>query len=131
MNKRPTSITVIAWIMLVSAAFSLLASIFTFHNPVVQEIMTKNQIPVPVQYLILLAGLTISILSAIFMLRGANWARLLYIYWTAVSSVIGFFTSPAKPMLIPGLLLYLIVVFFLLRPKASAYFTQNNRVKTS
>jgi hypothetical protein len=131
MNKRPTSITVIAWIMLISAAFSLLASIFTINNPRVQEMMAKNPIPTPVQYLMLFGGVTISIVSAIFILRGANWARLLYIWWSGFGFVIAFLTSPAKPMLIPGVLLYLTVVFFLLRPKASAYFSQRNCVKTS
>jgi hypothetical protein len=37
-------------------------------------------------------------------------------------------TSPAKPMLIPGIRMYAIFVFFLLRPKASAFFTKSANV---
>jgi hypothetical protein len=37
-------------------------------------------------------------------------------------------TSPAKSMLIPGILMYAIFVFFLLRPKASGYFTHSDNV---
>jgi hypothetical protein len=125
-NERPISIIVIAWLLLFSAASSLLASIFTLNKAAVQEMMAKTPIPAPVQYLMLFAGVIISIVSAIFMLRGANWARLLYICWGAFSCVIAFFTSPAKLTLIPGVVLYVIFVFFLLRPKASAYFTQHN-----
>ena len=88
--------------------------------------MAKTPIPVTVQYLLVFADVVICILSAIYMLSGANWARLLYICWGAFSNIIAFFSSPAKPMLILSVLLYLIFVFFLLRPKASAYFTQHN-----
>jgi hypothetical protein len=128
-NGRPISIAVIAWITLVSNALLLLGSImpvnkFAVNNPVVQEMIAKNPIPTPVQHLTLFTGVIISMVSAIFMLRGANWARLLYICWGAFSLVIAFFTSPAKPIL--GIVFYLVVVFFLLRPKASAYFIQHN-----
>jgi hypothetical protein len=129
MNKRPVSVTVIAWIILVTSAFSLAAAAFTINNPMTQELMAKTPVPVPVQYSILFFGLLISVVSAIFMLRGANWARMLYIVWGAIGLLFGLFTSPAKLMLIPGILIYAIFVFFLLRPKASEYFTGSANVQ--
>jgi hypothetical protein len=135
-NDRPISIIVIAWIVLFSGVLSLLGgiffllgSIFNANNPVVQEMMAKTPMSGPGQYLMFFAGVIIPIVSAIFMLGGANWARLLYICWGAFSCVIAFFTSPAKLTLIPSVVLYLIFVFFLLRPKASAYFTQHKGVR--
>jgi hypothetical protein len=134
MNGRPISIAVIAWITLVSNARLLVTSIlavnkFAVNNPVVQEIISKNPIPTRVEHLTSFSDVIISTVCAIFMLRGANWARLLYIWWGAFSLVIAVSTSPAKP--IPDIVFYLVVVFFLVRPKASAYFTQHNRVKTN
>jgi hypothetical protein len=128
MNDRPVSIIVIACIVLFSAALSLLGGIFSLlgNNPAVQEMMAKTPIPVSVQYLMLFAGVIVSFVSAIFMLAGANWARLLYICWGAFSLVIAVFTSSAKLTLIPAIVFYLIFVFFLVRAKASAYFTQHN-----
>jgi len=131
-NRRPISIAVIAWITLVSNTLSLLAMLGAIlginksaaNNPVVQEMIAKNPIPVPVQYLTFFAGVIISTVCAIFMLRGANWARLLYICWGAFGYLIVFFMSPEKPVL--GVVFYLVILFFLLRPKASAYFTQHN-----
>jgi hypothetical protein len=38
MKKRPTSVTVIAWILLVVSALSLLASIMAINNPMAQEL---------------------------------------------------------------------------------------------
>jgi hypothetical protein len=134
MNDRPISIAVIACILLFIAAFDLfgaLATIFMVNLPAIQETIAKNSIPAPMDYLMTFTGAIILIVSGIFMLRGANWARLLYICWGAFNLVIALFTSPAKSTLIPGVVLYLIVVFFLLRPKASAYFSRHNGVKTS
>ncbi len=128
MKKRPTSVTVIAWILLVINALSLLGSIMAINNPMAQEQMAKSPIPIPLQYVMLYLGLSISILCAIFMLRAANWARLLYIAWGAIGLLFGLLASPDKPILIPGILMYAIFVFFLLRPKASAYFTHSDNV---
>ena len=128
MKKRPTSVTVIAWILLVTSAVSLLTSTMAINNPMAQELMAKSPIPVPLQYVMLYLGLTISILCAIFMLRAANWARLLYIGWNGIELLVLLLTSPVKPMLIPGILMYAVFVFFLLRPKASAYFTHSANV---
>ena len=98
------------------------------NNPVAQELMAKRAIPIPLQYVVLYLGLSISTLCAIFMLRAANWARLLYIVWSGIEFLVLLLTSPVKPMLIPGILMYAVFVFFLLRPKASAYFTHSANV---
>jgi hypothetical protein len=103
MKKRPTSVTVIAWILLVISALSLLGSTMAINNPMAQEMMAKSPIPIPLQYVVLYLGLSIEILCATFMLRAANWARLLYISWSGVELLILLLTSPAKQELIPGI----------------------------
>ena len=120
----------ISWIILVTNALTLLVTPLTMKNPMAQELMAKSPVPVPVQYCISLLGLLISIVSATFMLRGANWARMLYIVWGAIGLLFSLFTSPAKLMLIPGILIYAVFVFFLLRPRASAYFTGSANVQS-
>ena len=81
--------------------------------------MAKSPILVPLQYVMLYLGLSISILSAIFMLRDANWVRLLYIGWSGVELLVFLLTSPVMPMLIPGILMYAVFVFFLVRQVAA------------
>jgi len=123
MNKRPLSVTIIAWLLIVFGILSLIAIPLSLGNPMTKELMAKSMVPIPVQYFMMGAGLFVTIVSGIFMLKGANWARMLYVIWSAFSFVFSFVTSPARLMVIPGLLLYLIVVFFLFRPKATAFFT--------
>ena len=82
----------------------------------------------------LYTGLLVTIISGVAMLKGLNWGRLLYVIWSAVGFVISTITSPIKIAIIPGFLLYLVIVFFLFRPKANQFFaatdTQNGAQNT-
>ena len=101
---------------------SLISTTAMINNSEVQEIMAKNPLPIPIQYLMSYAGLLVMIISGIAMLKGKNWARLLYIIWSLVGFSIGILTSPMKAAMIPGLVVFGVIVFFLFRPKASAFF---------
>jgi hypothetical protein len=92
------------------------------NNPDVQELMAKSPIPIPIQYAMSYAGLLVMIVSGIAMLKGKNWARLLYVIWSLVGFVIGIATSPMKAAMIPSFVVFLVVAFFLFRPKATAFF---------
>ncbi|MGD0900091.1 MAG: hypothetical protein ABR915_19830 [Thermoguttaceae bacterium] len=120
--KRPISITVIAWILIVGAALHLLTSPVNLSDPKVQELMAKGLLPFPVQCSILYLGLAVALASGIGMLEGRNWARWLYVIWRAIEAIIVLATSPTKLMMIPGIVLFLVEVFFLFRPVANRYF---------
>jgi hypothetical protein len=122
MNERPKSITVVCWILIAMGGISLVTSIFSFNNPVAQELMSKSPIPISIQYVMMFVGLLITIICGIAMLKGMNWARLLYIGWSIIGFIIGIATSPMKAMMIPGLIIFFIFAFFLFRPKANEYF---------
>ncbi len=124
MTKRPPSITVIAWILIITGGISLITSTASLNNPMVKELMAKSPIPIPVQYAMMYIGLLVSIVSGIGMLKKQNWARFLYIICGAIGFLIGLFTSPMKMALIPGLLFFAIIVFFLFRPIAKQYFSK-------
>jgi len=62
------------------------------------------------------------------MLKRQNWARFLYVVWGAVGAVVGILTSPMKPLMIPGIIFFLVVTFFLIRPKANEYFSTRDAV---
>ncbi len=49
MKKRPTSVTVIAWILIVTGGVSLVATTAAINNPVTLELMSKSPLPIPVQ----------------------------------------------------------------------------------
>jgi cytochrome b561 len=92
------------------------------NNPMTKKLMAMSPLPVSLQYVMLYAGLWIVIVSGIFMLQGKNWARFLYVIWCSIGAVVEIITSPMKAAMVPGLVVFAIIVFFLFRPKANAYF---------
>ena len=122
MNERPKSITAVCWALIAMGGISLITSPLSLTNPVTQELMAKSPIPISIQYIMMYIGLVIMLVCGIAMLKGQNWARLLYVAWNILGFVIGISTSPMKIMMIPGIILFLIFAFFLFRPKANEYF---------
>jgi len=130
MKIRPTSITVISWFLIISAGISLVSTLAIINNSEALALMEKNSLPISFQHAITYVGLVVMIVSGVAMLKGKNWARFLYVIWSVVGLVIGIATSPMKAAMIPGFVVFLVVAFFLFRPKASAFFapreTANN-----
>lgn len=124
MEKRPISVTVIAWFFIVGGAISLITTPASLSNTMVKELMAKSPLPLSIQYAMTYIGYLISIASGIGMLKRQNWARFLYVEGVAIVSLISLFTSPAKVMLIPSLIFCVIIIFFIFRPVANQYFSK-------
>ncbi len=122
MNQRPKSITIVCWFLIISAGISLVTSTLSLNNPITRNIMAKSLLSINIQYIIMYSSLVISIVCGIAMLKGQNWARLLYIAWQVIGSIIGIAASPMKALMIPGIIIFLRIAFFLFRPKANEYF---------
>ncbi|MFC1539362.1 hypothetical protein ACFL6H_08055 [Candidatus Latescibacterota bacterium] len=124
MKKRPTSLTVIAWIMIIMSGISLISSTVSLMNPnpMLKEIMERNPIPIPIQLLLSYLQSLAIIVTGIAILKGKNWARFLYIIWSAIGFILFIPASPIKIFIIPHLVIFLIVVFILFRSPANNYF---------
>ena len=124
MGERPKSVTVIAWFLIVTGVISTFTSLSSLNNPMVKELMSKSPLPISLQYAMMYIGLAITVLNGIGMLKGQGWARLLYVVWGVFGSLVGLVTSPMKVAMIPGLVIFAIIVFFLYQPAATQYFTK-------
>lgn len=124
MKTRPLSISIISWFLIVTSAIALISTAVSYNNPEVIKIMELSAIPITLQFILAFVGLTITISSGVLMLKGNNIGRLLYSGWIAISFVITLITSPITYMILPGLIVSLIIIFFLFRPKASEYFSK-------
>lgn len=120
--KRPTSVSIIAWFLIVTALISVATSYSSMSNPLAQELMAKSMLSIPAQYVLMFVGLAITLATGIAMLKGLNWGRTVYIGWSALGLVIALVTSPIKVAVVPGAVIFAIIAFFLYRPTASAYF---------
>lgn len=95
------------------------------------KMMAENPMPIPLQYVFTYLGLSISIVAGFAMLKGKNWGRLLYTVWGIIGFAVGMATSPAKVAIIPGAILFVIVVVFLFLPKANAYFASGKSLENA
>ncbi|MDR2637422.1 MAG: hypothetical protein LBB55_03710 [Zoogloeaceae bacterium] len=129
--ERPTSVSVIALILIATSSLSLYAYTANINDPMARDLMAQNPLPVSLQFAMVCAGLLAGVVSGIAMLKGRNWARTLYLFLGAIVFVIGMLTSPMKMALIPGAVFFVIVVFFLFRPAANAYFSKRNHAPQS
>ena len=124
MKQRPISITIISWFLIVTSIISVIVTLVNINNPDVKAIMQLSALSLEVQYLIMAIGLIISISCGFLMLAGNVIGRNLYVVWTLLSLSIALFTSPLKTLLIPGIIFFMVIAFFLYRPKANQYFLE-------
>lgn len=129
MNRRPISITVIAWLLIISTIFFLIYNIVNFNDPVARNLMLQNALPLSIQFVAMYLGLVISLISGIAFLKRQNWARFLYAGWCLIGFIIGFAISQMRMVTLPGFVLFLVELFFLFRPKANAYFLTRQDLK--
>lgn len=121
--NRPTSITVISWILIVIGGLNLVTTTLNMNNPEVRALMEKSLLPVSVQIAMIYVGMGILVICGAAMLNGQNWARWLYVIWNLIGIGVSLATSPMKLLLVPGILVFILITFFLFRPNATLYFT--------
>ena len=122
MTIRPTSITVIGWILIVTGIMSLPGMFRTPRTPQAQEIAAKNPVPTPIQRAISVVSTVVTVVCGYFLLQGKNWARYLIVAWSAIQLSYGFIASPFKLLLILGVFFFLLETYFLFRPRAQEFF---------
>ncbi len=106
---RPLSVTVLACLFIVVGSLG-----FVFHlRPALASHTVHND------DLIVEVTELIALIAGLFILRGHNWARWLAVAWIGFHVVISF-GEPGK--LAIHALMFVLITYFLFRPKARAYF---------
>ncbi|WP_431820649.1 hypothetical protein [Burkholderia sp. F1] len=122
--KRPISLTILAWVIIVTSAFTLINTPFSLRNPMVIALYQQCLLPIwaTIGFGVVSAALNVAIGIAI--LRARGWARTAYIAVSAVGIVVSLINFPYRMVLIPGVLLCALFVYLLYRRPATAYFSQ-------
>ena len=128
--KRPRSVTIIAWILIVRACMGL-PSLVIFSR----RRLSGDSV-------IFISATAIIIVSGIAILKGLNWGRLLYLFYIPIVTVWGLivfafrfsdsfseittdFTVKLNLIkLIPETIFYIVALVYLTRPAASAFFAR-------
>ncbi len=126
-GRRPTSVTVISWFIIVSSVMALAQGIWGMFDPLTQDVMKSVTLPIPMQYGMMFAGVLVSMSCSIAMLKGKGWGRLFWVSWSSVSMVVGLVISPIPTMILLGMVPFLVAAVFLYRPAVSSYFSASQQ----
>jgi hypothetical protein len=124
MKSRPTAITVISWLLVTMGILGVIGGIgaMNCHDSRVAVAVSNSPVPLPIQCAFSILGSGITAVCGLGMLKGHNWARLLYLVWAGVSLFVGLVASPDKLSVIPSVVLFALIAFFLFQPKTIEYF---------
>lgn len=123
MKIRPKSITIISFFLIIINLIAITSTALSYDNPEVIKVMELSNMPLTLQYIFMVLGHLITLLSAVLMLKAKKRGRTMYVGWSIISLIVGLLTAPAKALMIPSLVFFLIVTFFLFRRKASEFFS--------
>jgi uncharacterized membrane protein len=114
-SNRPRSITIIGWVFLVFGILSLVVGLLpTSHISAAQRLVEIKS-----HWYVHVSRITGAI-AGLFMLYGFNWARWLLVLWLAFHVFVGLLHSSVQ--MLTHSLLMVIVVYFIFRPRATAFF---------
>jgi hypothetical protein len=130
-NKRPVSVTIVAWYVIIGAFFSLYALSRSNTDLAMQQVMEQSLLSIATQQYVCFAGFVSSLMAGAAILMGYHWGRVLFVGWSAISLVVGLATSPMKLMVIPGLLVLGVLAYFLFSSKANGFFRRGKETATA
>jgi uncharacterized membrane protein HdeD (DUF308 family) len=108
MNKRPLSVTIIGCLFIAAGIIG-----FAYHA-------TEIKHPFAWELVLILLLRLVAVVAGVFVLQGRNWARVLLLAWIAYHVILSTFHTTAE-FLTHGML-FAVVAYVLLRPRAAAYF---------
>ena len=129
MRKRPISITVIAWLMIVIGGILLIK--YVGNLPGVKGMMNRSPIYI-LRLIFSYVIISFALISGIGILTRQNWARFLYlICWIINFIIFMIYSKPITTGVIVGIILFSITIYFLFNPKANEYFDRKNSMNAA
>lgn len=122
MEKRPLSLTIIAWFLVLTGLFSIYGVLTMGSNPVALRMIEQMHTSLRFQQAIGVIGTIVALVSAYGVFRGLPWSRVLYVGWGIIGAIIALITSPMKSVAILSIIFLVIIAYFLFRPAADRWF---------
>jgi hypothetical protein len=123
MQKRPVSLTIIAWVLIVLSLLALVGTFTMRSNPAMMKMMDQMHVSVMVYQAWTVLGVIIDLIVAYGIFKGLPWSRVLYVVWSVIGLAVGFFISPQKAYLVLGLIVLVVISIFLYSEKANDWFS--------
>lgn len=124
MNKRPLSVTIIGWFLIVTSIFSLVSVLTMGSSPQVLAMLAESPLPQSVHQIFGVVAAFITLISGYGILKGFNWARYLYIGVGVAGLLFNLVTVAMVSFIILGVVMLAVIAYFLFRPAANAWFRE-------
>ena len=122
MVKRPLSLTIIMWFLIVTSLFGLY-SVFTIRsNPVAMKMIEQMGVPILYQQVWGVLGTIVALVVAYGIWKGQPWSRVLYVVWGVIGLVVGYFISPMPVVLALSLIFLIVIAAFLFGDRGNEWF---------
>jgi hypothetical protein len=123
MEKRPLSLTIIAWLLIILSLLALVGTFTLRSNPAMMKMMGQMHVSILLYQAWTVFGVIIDLIVAYGILKGQPWSRVLYVVWSVIGLVVGFFITPQKAYLVLGLIILVVFSIFLFSEKANGWFS--------
>ena len=122
MAKRPLSITIIAWFLIVSSIISAFTFWSAFDSPMGQQMLAQSPFTPSVHKAFAVFSMLLNLLIGVALLKRQNWARYVYVAFGLLGIVVGVVTSPIKSALLLSAIFLAVITFLLFRRPATDWF---------
>lgn len=123
MEKRPLSLTIIAWVLVVLSLLALVGVFTMRSNPVMVKTIEQMHMSLAFEQAWTVLGVIINLIVAYGIFKGQPWSRVLYVVWGIIGLIAGFFISPMKAALVLSLIVLVVISIFLFGEKANDWFS--------
>ena len=121
--KRPLSLTIIAWFLIVFSLFGLYGVFTMGSNEMMMKIIEANQMSLQFQQAWGTAGAVVNLIVAYGILKGLPWSRVLYVVWGVIGLVVALYISPIKYVLVFSAIFLVVIAAFLWTNTANGWFS--------
>ncbi|MEW6624949.1 MAG: hypothetical protein AB1420_17805 [Bacillota bacterium] len=122
-GKRPLSVSFIAWYIILSNAFSLASTFTLLRNPEIRDAFSSMGMSPTLLLSLSLVSAVIVVALGIAILSGFNWGRIAYLIYYPVTTLAFWKILSLPNTHLNGLILYIVILFFLTRRPANEFFT--------
>ena len=123
MEKRPLSLTIIAWFLIVLTLFGLVGVATMGSNAAAMKALDVMHMSLRFEQAWGVLGAIVNLACAYGILKGQPWSRVLYVVWGIIGLVVGFYISPMKYVLVLSLIFLIVISIFLFSAKANDWFS--------
>ena len=121
MQKRPLSLTIIAWLIIVLSVLGIVGVVMA-GNPMMAKAIEQTHMSVQMYQAWAGLGILINFVCAYGILKGLPWSRVLYLVWGIIGLGVSLYVSPMKAAVVVSLIILVVICVFLWTNAANDWF---------